>query len=65
MENNVQGILAADPDEWVAGIIRLIDDVELRKQMGLAGRRRVEERFSLHANLPKYLRAFDTATQKN
>ena len=60
MQNGVQGFLAKDEKEWIESIIRLIDDVELRKRMGLAGRKNVEENFSLKANLHKYLQAFRT-----
>jgi hypothetical protein len=41
-------------------LIRLIDDVELREKMGLAGRKQVEGLFSVQANFPKYLKAFKT-----
>jgi glycosyltransferase involved in cell wall biosynthesis len=60
MENGVQGFLAGSEDEWRNSLIALIDDVELRKRMGLAGRKRVEERFSVEANFPKYLNVFKT-----
>lgn len=65
MENGVQGYMASTPEEWVDMIIRLIDDESLRKRMGLAGRQRVEERFSIKANFPKYLEAFETVTGKS
>jgi L-malate glycosyltransferase len=60
MENGVQGFLASTDDEWVESLLKLIDDVELRKRMGLAGRKTVEESFSVQANLPKYLNVFKT-----
>jgi L-malate glycosyltransferase len=60
MQNGVQGYLAATEQEWVDGIVRLIDDVELRKRMGKEGRKTVEELFSLNANFPKYLHVFKT-----
>jgi L-malate glycosyltransferase len=58
MENGVQGYMAKDDKEWIAYLIDLIDNVPLRKQMGIEGRRRVEEQFSLTANFPKYLQVF-------
>ena len=64
MKNGVQGYLVNNNEEWVERIIALIDDVELRKRMGLEGRKTVEESFSLKANLPKYLKAFNTVTEK-
>jgi glycosyltransferase involved in cell wall biosynthesis len=60
MENGKQGFLASTNDEWLQALIQLIDDVELRKKMGLAGRKKVEEMFSLTANFPKYLQVFKT-----
>jgi L-malate glycosyltransferase len=60
MENGVQGYLAATEEEWVDSIVKLIDDVELRKRMGREGRKRVEELFSLKVNFPKYLHVFKT-----
>lgn len=60
MENGVQGFLAKDNQEWVDRIIQLIDDVELRRRMGAAGRKTVEDFFSVKANFPKYLKAFKT-----
>lgn len=60
MQNGVQGFLAGNENEWVQSIIRLVDDVELRKRMGLAGRKTVEDEFSVKANFPKYLQVFKT-----
>jgi glycosyltransferase involved in cell wall biosynthesis len=63
IEQGVQGYLAANEAEWKEFIIRLIDDVELRKKMGLAGRKRVEENYSVKANFPKYLQVFKTVVE--
>jgi L-malate glycosyltransferase len=60
IEDNVSGFLAATDEEWVKKIINLIDNIELRRQTGLNGRKRVEELFSLQANFPKYLMVFDS-----
>ncbi len=66
IEEDVSGFLAATPEEWTQKIIRLIDDIELRKRTGLNGRKRVEELFSLQANFPKYLKVFFTViSEKN
>jgi glycosyltransferase involved in cell wall biosynthesis len=45
--HEVTGLLAANPQEWVAHITRLARDAGLRRAMGEAGRRRVAEHFSL------------------
>jgi glycosyltransferase involved in cell wall biosynthesis len=64
MEDGVQGYLAKDDEEWVSRLIQLIDDVSLRKKMGLAGRKRVVEMFSVKINLPKYLQVFNEVISK-
>ncbi len=43
------GYLASSPDEWCQAIRRLRDDPEKRTEMGRAGRRRVEESYSVAA----------------
>ena len=60
MQDGVQGFLAKDEQEWVERLIRLIDNAELRKKMGLAGRKTVLEQFSVKANFPNYLKVFKT-----
>jgi glycosyltransferase involved in cell wall biosynthesis len=37
----------ADPGQIAAAIVRLLTDVDLRRRLGIAGRRRIEESFSL------------------
>ena len=64
MENGVQGFMASTHEEWVERIIQLIDNVALRKQMGMAGRKRVEDEFSVTANFPKYLKVFKTVSDE-
>jgi glycosyltransferase involved in cell wall biosynthesis len=47
-------------DEALAGAIRrLLDDPVLRRRLGEAGRRRVEERFSLDAMTQRMLAIYD------
>ncbi len=64
MQHGVQGYMAATEQEWIDGLIRLIDDPSLRRSMGLAGRQTVESQFSVKANFPKYLEVFQTVTGK-
>ena len=60
MQQGVQGFMALSEEEWTESIIRLIDDVELRRRMGQAGRKTVEELYSIKANFSKYLQVFKT-----
>lgn len=62
MQDGVQGFMAANDKEWEDRLLQLIDDVALRQRMGQAGRKQVEELFSVKANFPKYLQAFKTVT---
>jgi glycosyltransferase involved in cell wall biosynthesis len=53
VQDGVNGYLASTPDEWVDKLARLLADPELRRRFAAAGRRTVEERFSLQVNAPK------------
>jgi len=53
IQDGVNGFLAATPDQWVEKLGRLLADPELRRRFAAAGRRTVEERYSLHVNAPK------------
>jgi glycosyltransferase involved in cell wall biosynthesis len=48
-------LTASTHDEWHAAITRLLDDADLRRTLGAAGRRRVEDRFSVQAIAPAYV----------
>jgi len=53
IRNDIDGILVPPSDdlELAAGIQRLIDDSELRRRLGAAGRRRVIEKYDLDRNV--------------
>ncbi len=53
VRNGVEGFLASSTDEWIASLQKLVDDSALRKQMGQAGRARVEAEYSLQVTAPK------------
>src|SRR6266540_746309 len=46
IQDGENGFLAASDEQWLEHLIRLTDDPALRQQIGLAGRRTVEERYS-------------------
>ncbi len=60
IEHNVNGLLVTTPEEWLAALLRLVDDPEERRRLGEAGRRTVEERYSM----PKSAAAFATVLEE-
>ena len=63
MENGIQGFLALTNEEWLKSLSMLVNDVELRRRMGIEGRKRVEQMFSIEANFQKYYRVFSTVLE--
>jgi len=55
VKDGVNGFLVRTETEWIEKISRLIEDSDLRREIGLNGRRTVEERYSLNVNAPKFL----------
>lgn len=53
VEHRMNGFLADTKDEWVAALRTLLLDAELRQGMGQAGRKKVEERYSLQVTGPR------------
>ncbi|OGP92894.1 MAG: hypothetical protein A2156_10060 [Deltaproteobacteria bacterium RBG_16_48_10] len=53
VEDGVNGLWATGPEEWEEKISFLIEHPDLREQMGLAGRRRVLEHFTIQACGPR------------
>lgn len=58
IQDGVNGFLAGSTQEWVDKLARLIEDPELRRTMGIAARRTVEERYSVNAWKDRYLQLF-------
>jgi glycosyltransferase involved in cell wall biosynthesis len=53
VDHGITGFLASSTEEWVKYLRILKDDLELRRTMGLAGRRIVEKKYSLEIVSPK------------
>jgi glycosyltransferase involved in cell wall biosynthesis len=51
------GLLASSPDQWVAALERLAHSPELRKTLGAAGRRTVEDHYSAEASAARFAEA--------
>lgn len=56
IKDGENGFVANSEEEWVEKLSILIKDPQLRQRIGLAGRKYVEEHFSLKVNAPRYLR---------
>lgn len=67
VEHGKTGLLFAndDLDELVAALKRLVDDAGLRKQMGDAGRQKVEQEFNLKRQAAKYAELYRRLTAVN
>ena len=52
IQDGVNGFLASTDDEWVDKIGRLLVDRDLGRRLGAAGRRTVEDRYSLQVHAP-------------
>jgi len=53
IEDGVNGFLASNEEEWNEKISRLLGDAELRRRIGAAGRKTIEERYSLAVHAPR------------
>lgn len=58
IENGVNGFLCETDEEWVTAIEKLIKDTEFRKQMGGAGKIKIEKEYSLQSQLLVFLNLF-------
>jgi colanic acid/amylovoran biosynthesis glycosyltransferase len=60
IRSDIDGILVgpANEDQLAAALARLIENPDLREQLGRAGRRRVKENFDLHRNVAKVAEMF-------
>lgn len=62
VREGVEGLFATTPDDWAERLLALARDRELRIRMGNAGRRRVEEAYSVTAVIPRYLEVLRAVT---
>lgn len=56
IQDGVNGFMAKDEKEWVEKLTLLIENPELRQGLGRAGRKTVEERYSLKVWAPEYIK---------
>lgn len=60
VRDGVDGFLASNHQEWVDALTRLIADPALRRQMGRAGRLRIDQKFSLQKTAPRFATLIDS-----
>lgn len=58
VQDGVNGFLAGSPEEWKEKLILLLENKELRLKLGKAGKKTIEESYSVKANREKYLKLF-------
>ena len=63
IEHGVSGLLANTEPEWLHHLRTLIVDAQARQRIGVAGRARVEARYSLKANAPAFVDVFHRAVR--
>ena len=62
-DGSVCGFLASDTDAWAEAIRRLADDYQLRRQLGAAGREKVERQYSLQVSAPRLWQLLQEAAE--
>ncbi|MBK9316901.1 MAG: glycosyltransferase family 4 protein [Acidobacteria bacterium] len=60
IQDGVNGFIADSEEEWVAKLKRLIHSPELRHEIGMAGRKTVEERYSAAVQAPRVFEVFQS-----
>ena len=58
VENGINGFLVDNDDDWQKAIEKLLNDPNLRREMGMAGRKKIEEQFSLQTWGPRVAKMF-------
>lgn len=61
VEHGINGFLASSESEWTQALEYLRDNPEERKQMGIAGRKKVEAEYDLAVTAPQLLHLLESA----
>lgn len=59
MEEGINGYLVNTPAEWKVALRKLITDIQLRQQMGSAGRRKIIAEYSIQSQKDNFLNLFN------
>jgi glycosyltransferase involved in cell wall biosynthesis len=65
IQDGQNGFLASSEDEWVAALERLAGSPDLRRKLGSAGRRTVEDKYSAESSSARFAEAVRHALKKN
>lgn len=58
IDEGVNGYQAITATQWKTGLKRLIEDAQLRKDMGIAGRKKIVEHYSIQSQKDKFISLF-------
>jgi len=58
VDQEVNGLLCATADEWKFSLQRLLTDKGLREKMGIAGRKKIEDFYSIQSQSQKFIQLF-------
>lgn len=58
IDHGINGFLCSDQDEWFSYLNELIASEKLRKSMGIEGRKKVIEKYSVYSNTSRFLSLF-------
>lgn len=61
--NGKEAVWASSSEEWIEALTTLLRSTEIRLRLGAAGRRRVEEHYSLRAVAPRWLASLEEASK--
>ena len=61
IQHGVNSMLASTPQEWINGLSELLTNPALRQTMAVAGRRTIEERYSLQVTAPQLAAVLNAA----
>jgi glycosyltransferase involved in cell wall biosynthesis len=61
IQDGLNGFLATSQGEWIEKLTLLMENAGLRRRIGLAGRRTVEQRYSVNVWLPKLREILESA----
>ena len=64
VRNGKNGFVAKTVDEWVTALVKLLQSPALRRQMGAAGRRMVEDEYCIQKTGPRVVQLLLSAAEK-